>query len=284
MSEAPTLRDRLASWFATPLDADFRSAEHLERERWLLFAPSVAGVASPRFRRVYAVPAAFLAQLCVGSFYSTSIFNKWSDSHVWGAPGSNAGGFTACVAMYGLCSILLGAYITRNGAFRSTRIALVATPLGWLLMSLALRSRQLALLYGGYGVLHGLGCALTYLATTSMLQGWFPELKGLMSGIAVCGAGVGSYLWTSLGRALLDPAGAYRLMITDARSFALPAHDGHSACATKVPGPPGTASKRTFHVSSELAVARKLFEDEPSLAFSQTETAAPGAEPGGTEP
>jgi MFS family permease len=211
MSEAPTLRDRLASWFATPLDADFRSAEHLERERWLLFAPSVAGVASPRFRRVYAVPAAFLAQLCVGSFYSTSIFNKWSDSHVWGAPGSNAGGFTACVAMYGLCSILLGAYITRNGAFRSTRIALVATPLGWLLMSLALRSRQLALLYGGYGVLHGLGCALTYLATTSMLQGWFPELKGLMSGIAVCGAGVGSYLWTSLGRALLDPAGAYRL-------------------------------------------------------------------------
>jgi hypothetical protein len=40
-----------------------------------------------------------------------------------------------------------------------------------------------------------------------MVQGWSPELKGFMSGLAVCGAGAGSFrvVWTTIGRALMDP-------------------------------------------------------------------------------
>ena len=197
--------ERLRRFFSTPLE-DTRTAEQLARERFLLFHP-----ATGNYRRWYCIAPAFVAQLCIGSFYSTSIFNKWADQRVWDVPGRNASGFTGLVAFYGIFTIILGNWIGRNGAFASVRIALLATPLGWGLASVALRTGQLWPLYLGYGGFHGLGCALCYISTTSMVQGWFPELKGFMSGLAVCGAGVGSFVWTTIGRALMDPKGPYAL-------------------------------------------------------------------------
>lgn len=200
----PKLVQAVSDWFSSG-HTDHRTPLQLERERWILYHPST-GV----FHRWMAILPAILAQMCIGSFYSSSIFNKYMDAHVWGSPGRNAGMFTICVAFYGLGTVLLGNWVGRNGAFKSVRRTLVLTPIGWLLASVASEHHQLWLLYCGYGVLHGLGCAHAYISTTSMLQQWYPELKGFMSGLAVCGAGVGSYCWTSLGRALMDPKGQYK--------------------------------------------------------------------------
>jgi hypothetical protein len=203
------LRALLHAWVAAEdgggVGLAARSPAQLECERWLLRTPG----RGPRFSRWMAVPAAVSVQAVLGSFYSTSVFNKWADAHAWGgAPGANAGGFTACVAFYGLGTIVFGHWVGRHGVFAAVRRALVLMPLGWALLSLSTGAGGAAGRAGlvlGYGLAHGLGCAHAYVSTTACLQAWFPEMKGFVSGLAVCGAGVGSYVWTMVARALLAP-------------------------------------------------------------------------------
>ena len=196
----------LRAWFSSgAAHDDTRSPAALERERWLLRTPGFG----PLFSRWLAVPAVFVVQICLGSFYSTSVFNKWADAHAWGGmPGSNARGFVACIAFYGFGTTILGNWIARRGVFEAVARVLVLMPLGWACLSVATRSGSLPALLLGYGGLHGTACALAYISTTSCLQAWFPEQKGFMSGLAVCGTGVGSYVWTMAARSLMDPAGA----------------------------------------------------------------------------
>lgn len=54
-------------------------------------------------------------------------------------------------------------------------------------------------MYAGWGICHGIGAAIVYVSTCSCIQKWFPEFKGLATGIAVMGFGVGSFIWTTVG-------------------------------------------------------------------------------------
>jgi MFS family permease len=56
-----------------------------------------------------------------------------------------------------------------------------------------------------YGIAHGCGTGLAYISVTSALQRWFPEFKGLATGVAVMGFGLGSFIWTTLGKNLMTP-------------------------------------------------------------------------------
>ena len=197
---------RCVAFFSSGGDGDDpRTAAALERERFLCWHPR-----TPLFRRWMAVPPCIAAQMVLGSFYSTSVFNKRLDHDVWGAPGVTASAFVCCVASYGLGTLLLGNWIGRNGAWLSVRRSLFLTPLGWAAFSLAARTGYRPLLYA-YGVLHGLGCAHSYISTASCLGQWWPESKGLMAGVAVFGAGLGSYVCTLAARALMDPRGPFNM-------------------------------------------------------------------------
>jgi MFS family permease len=157
------------------------------------------------------VPAVVAVQMVLGSFYASYAFNHYMDDHVWGAPGANAASFMVCVGVYGAAAGFFGNWVGRNGVFRSVLRQLILTPLAWALAGIAGASGNYPLLLLGYGVCHGLGCAHAYLATTSCLTHWYPELKGFMSGLAVCGAGVGSYVWVLVARGLMNPAGDYKM-------------------------------------------------------------------------
>jgi MFS family permease len=194
----PRLGSLASAWFAAHTETA-RSPAQLERERHLLPGLPSSGL----YHRLHGILPVILAQAVVGSFYSTSVFNKAMDAHVWLRPGANAAMFTTCVAFYGLGTVFFGPWVARNGAFAAVRRSLLLTPVGWALAGLASRTGSLPLLIAGYGILHGLGCAHAYISTTAMLQGWFPDLKGLVSGLAVCGAGIGSVIWTTAARALL---------------------------------------------------------------------------------
>ena len=63
--------------------------------------------------------------------------------------------------------------------------------LGFLLTSWA---NSLALLYIGFGCLGGLGSGLSYNIVMSCVSRWFPDKKGLCSGILLMGFGIGSFL------------------------------------------------------------------------------------------
>jgi MFS family permease len=51
---------------------------------------------------------------------------------------------------------------------------------------------SLNLLYLGYGVLGGCGMGMGYITPVAALVKWFPERRGLMTGVAVCGYGAGA--------------------------------------------------------------------------------------------
>lgn len=198
----PSLKHQLLAWLTIWFSTggpDLRSPLQLEREQYILWHPKTG-----RYNRFMAILPCVIAQCILGSFYSTSVFNKPNDQKVWHTPGVNSRMFVACVAAYGTCTLLLGSWVGRHGVFKSVRCTLFLTPLGWLSASFAVTFKIEALLYL-YGALHGAGCAFAYISTTSCLAQWFPESKGLMAGVAVFGAGLGSWIWTLVARALMNP-------------------------------------------------------------------------------
>jgi len=202
----PSFSARLAAFFSSGgAGDDPRTEAQLARERYLCWHPR-----TPLFRRWMTIVPCIVTQMVLGSFYSTSVFNKRLDHDVWGSPGVTATAFVSCVASYGVGTLLLGNWIGRNGVFSSVRRSLFLTPLGWVAFSLAARTGARPLLYL-YGVLHGLGCAHSYISTASCLGAWWPESKGLMAGVAVFGAGLGSYVCTLAARMMMDPKGAFKM-------------------------------------------------------------------------
>jgi MFS family permease len=75
---------------------------------------------------------------------------------------------------------------------------------GLLVAAFGVSFHQLWLVYAGYGVLGGIGLGLGYVAPVSTLIRWFPDRRGLASGMAIMGFGGGALIATPLTRVLLE--------------------------------------------------------------------------------
>jgi OFA family oxalate/formate antiporter-like MFS transporter len=69
---------------------------------------------------------------------------------------------------------------------------------GYLVASWAVAHHSLAVLYLGYGVIGGVGGGMGYICPIATLVKWFPERRGLMTGIAVCGYGMGALAMSAI--------------------------------------------------------------------------------------
>jgi OFA family oxalate/formate antiporter-like MFS transporter len=76
--------------------------------------------------------------------------------------------------------------------------------IGILLAAAASDKDQLWLLILGYGVIAGFGLGLGYIVPIAMLQKWFPDKRGLITGIAVGGFGLGAFVTSPVAQALVD--------------------------------------------------------------------------------
>ena len=70
--------------------------------------------------------------------------------------------------------------------------------LGYLLAAAALQWRSLPLLYLGYGVIGGTGLGLCYVTPVATVAKWFPDKKGLATGLVIMGFGFGALLMSKL--------------------------------------------------------------------------------------
>jgi OFA family oxalate/formate antiporter-like MFS transporter len=66
-----------------------------------------------------------------------------------------------------------------------------------LIESLALYVDRVLLFYLGYGVIGGAGMGRGYVTPIATAAKWFPDRKGLVTGIVVMGFGVGAFLMSS---------------------------------------------------------------------------------------
>ena len=74
---------------------------------------------------------------------------------------------------------------------------------GLLVASAGIYAHSLPMLYLGYGVLGGVGLGLGYVSPVSTLLRWFPDRRGMASGMAIMGFGGGAIIAAPLSNMLL---------------------------------------------------------------------------------
>ncbi|KAK5578401.1 hypothetical protein RB653_008071 [Dictyostelium firmibasis] len=170
-----------------------RTEKQIENEKYLFF-----GLLP--FSRWVLFPCAFLVQFCIGSFYGWSIFNKPIDSYIYDDPKKGMAPITYYITMavYGVSLLFVGPWLERNGPRKGILIGGTLFSIGQLFAAVGVHTKQIAVVYVGYGIFCGIGNAFTYLAPVSSLQKWFPDHRGFASGFAVCGLSAGTIVFSQV--------------------------------------------------------------------------------------
>jgi OFA family oxalate/formate antiporter-like MFS transporter len=169
----------------------------------------MATVASdnPTSGRWFLAGAAVLMQLALGAVYAWSTFSKalTADGSVFDLTKAEAAlPFSVTIGM-----IFVGTYVGgRIQDIKGPRVVAltggVVYSIGILLSGLASNDGLFWLLILGYGVLGGFGLGLAYIVPVAMLQKWFPDKRGLITGIAVGGFGFGAVITSPVAQVLID--------------------------------------------------------------------------------
>ena len=147
-------------------------------------------------------PAALAVHMSIGSVYAWSIFNSPLTRElgvVCSAPGdwdlSTAMRiFSVSIVCLGLSAASAGKWMETVGPRVVGSMAGCCWGGGFLIGSYAISIHSWPLLYFGYGVLGGCGLGLGYISPVSTLIKWFPDRKGMATGLAIMGFGGGAML------------------------------------------------------------------------------------------
>jgi OFA family oxalate/formate antiporter-like MFS transporter len=152
------------------------------------------------------VAAALLLQFAIGAVYAWSVFSKALQ-----APGpfhlskpQAALPFETAIGLIFIGTYVGGRIQDRRGPRPVALVGAVLYGVGTLIASLAGSRNDLWLLVLGYGVVAGLGLGLAYIVPIAMLQKWFPDKRGLITGLAVGGFGFGAVLTSPVAQRLID--------------------------------------------------------------------------------
>jgi len=155
--------------------------------------------------------SAVAMQLCLGATYSWSVFVK----PLRDLTGLSQAGvqlpFTMFYFAFPLTVIFSGYVLQRLGPGRSAAAGGCVFGLGWVLASLG--SQHFALTVIGIGLLAGIGVGLAYVVPLAVLVRWFPNQKGLVTGIAVAGFGGGAALLSQISGYLIGTEGLTPYMV-----------------------------------------------------------------------
>lgn len=175
---------------------------------------------TPHAARWTIAPAAVAIHLCVGSIYAWSVFNRPIEASAPAFPkGAAAYTFSIAIALLGASAAVGGRWLERAGPRAAARLAAACFAGGLALGGLGVASARLWLLYLGVGVVGGIGLGLAYVSPVSALVKWFPDRRGLATGLAVLGFGGGSLIAAPLANALIERVGVPATLWTLAAAY-----------------------------------------------------------------
>jgi MFS family permease len=199
-------------------------------------------VAKPGFNRWLVPPAALAIHLCIGMSYGLSVF--WlplsralagaqdaacKDMSVVGALFTTSCNwrvsdlvviFTIGIVVLGVSAALFGGWLERAGPRKAGVVAALCWSGGFVLSALGVYLHQLWILWLSLGVLGGVGLGLGYISPVSTLVKWFPDRRGMATGMAIAGFGGGAMIGSPLANLLMnyfksaDSVGAWQAMAT----------------------------------------------------------------------
>ena len=137
-------------------------------------------------------------QLCFGTVYAWSFFQTLLVRQLGWAFTETAIAFSITIFSLGMSAAWAGAALPRLGPRKLAIMGSLMFSCGYLLAGLALHIDSLLLFYLGYGVIGGAGIGLGYVTPVATTAKWYPDHKGLATGIVVMGFGFGAFLLSKL--------------------------------------------------------------------------------------
>ncbi|PLY05057.1 MAG: MFS transporter [Arcobacter sp.] len=161
----------------------------IEKNRWLM-ALSAVGV-----------------HICIGSVYAWSVYVKPIQAQLNWTLTDVTISFSIAIFFLGLSAALMGKFVEKNGPKVSALIAASLFGLGTAGSGLAIMMESKLLLYFFYGVLGGCGLGIGYISPVSTLVKWFPDKRGMATGLAIMGFGFASAIWGPTIKILIGSVG-----------------------------------------------------------------------------
>jgi MFS family permease len=197
-------------------------------------------IAKPGFNRWLVPPAALAIHLCIGMSYGLSVFwlplskaipgaapAECKDMGVLGMATTTACNwrvsdllitFTIGIIVLGLAAALFGGWLERAGPRKAGLAAAICWGGGFLGAALGVYLHQLWMIWLFLGLVGGVGLGLGYISPVSTLVKWFPDRRGMATGMAIMGFGGGAMIGSPLANMLMnnfktaDGPGAWQAM------------------------------------------------------------------------
>jgi OFA family oxalate/formate antiporter-like MFS transporter len=163
---------------------------------------------APQPNRWAIAVAGVIIQIALGAVYAWSVFRipltkafGWTISQVTFA-------FTLAILTLGFASFVGGLWMRRSGP----RIVAIAAGIfyGAGIFLASFSGGHLYWLYFTYGILAGIGLGLGYIVPVATLVKWFPDRRGMITGIAVAGFGAGALITAPIASRLIASVGVLK--------------------------------------------------------------------------
>ena len=184
-------------------------------------------VAGPGFNRWLVPPAALAIHLCIGMAYGFSVFWRPLTRSINGstpvacAPGTGlldrlfttscdwlqsdvAIMYTLFFVFLGSSAALFGGWLERSGPRKAAFVSTICWCGGLVISAAGIYLHQLWMLWLGSGVIGGIGLGLGYISPVSTLIKWFPDRRGMATGMAIMGFGGGALIGAPLADRLMN--------------------------------------------------------------------------------
>ncbi len=173
-------------------------------------------------KRWKVVLGALLIQLCLGAIYAWSVFTPGLKAAGW----SNARTqvvFSVGLAMFAIVMVLAGRKLNDWGPQRLAFTGGITLGIGYVIAGLGGGTTFWTVLLG-VGLVGGAGIGLAYVVPIAVGMRWFPDRKGMITGVAVAGFGFGAMGWVKLAGSwggLIDSIGLDGTFVAYGIAFAI---------------------------------------------------------------
>ncbi len=183
-------------------------------------------IATAGFNRWLVPPAALCIHLCIGMAYGFSVFwlplsralgitapkacpdmslmqELFTTTCDWRVA-SMGWMFTLFFLVLGIAAAIWGGWLERVGPRKAGFVAALCWCGGLVLGAIGIYTHQLWLMWLGSGVIGGIGLGLGYISPVSTLVKWFPDRRGMATGMAIMGFGGGAMIGAPLANLLMN--------------------------------------------------------------------------------
>jgi len=150
------------------------------KNRWLI-AASAVGV-----------------HISIGSVYAYSAWKMPLENMLGWTATNTSMAFSIAIFFLGLSAAILGRVIEKHGPSKGGLLSATFFSIGLFGSALAVYLESIGLFYLFFGVISGIGLGLGYISPVSTLVKWFPDRRGLATGLAIMGFGFGGLVCAHL--------------------------------------------------------------------------------------